>query len=61
MQSKFLSLSLLLFAVPFLFAQQPNLQTTPQSATFGFDKIDKPKLVHLVGKEIADKATVQLL
>ena len=61
MKSKLFLLSLLLFSAHSFFAQQPNLQPTPQSATFGFDNIEKPKLVHLVGKDDADKASGQLL
>ena len=61
MKSKLFLLSLLLFSAHSFFAQQPNLQPTPQSTSYGFDKVEKPKLIHIIGKDNADKVAVQLL
>ena len=61
MQSKLFIFSILLLSFQLLFAQHPSIQPTPQSASYGFDKIEKPKLVHLIGKDSADPAAVQLL
>ncbi len=61
MQSKTISITILLLSFQLIIAQHPHIQPTPQSAIYGFDKVDKPKLVHFVGKESADQAAVQLL
>ena len=61
MQSKTISIIILLLSFQLIIAQHPHIQPTPQSAIYGFDKVDKPKLVHFVGKESADQAAGQLL
>ena len=61
MNSKLLTILLLILSIQLLSAQQPNIQPTPQSAVYGHDKIEKPKTVRIIGEGKADKASVQLL